>query len=95
MEIAVLVEQYYDKYIGRYGDTALPGHLKTLSAILRCRTPESGMVSRNLIDTTDSLRRDGSDSTVTRTYRVNGEDFLVPKRKLWSKVASITVNSGK
>ena len=23
-------------------ETALPGHLKTLSAILRCRTPESG-----------------------------------------------------
>lgn len=42
MEIAALVEQYYDKYIGRYGDTALPGHLKTLSAILRCRTPQSG-----------------------------------------------------
>ncbi len=42
MEMAALVTQYYDKYIGRYGDTALPGHLKTLSAILRCRTPESG-----------------------------------------------------
>ncbi len=42
MEMAALVEQYYDKYIGRYGDTALPSHLKTLSAILRCRTPESG-----------------------------------------------------
>ena len=42
MEMAALVDQYYDKYIGRYGDTALPGHLKTLSSILRCRTPESG-----------------------------------------------------
>lgn len=42
MEMAVLVEQYYNKYIGRYGDTVLPGQLKTLSAILRCRTPESG-----------------------------------------------------
>lgn len=42
MEMAALVAQYYDKYIGRYGDTALPGHLKTLSAILRCRTPASG-----------------------------------------------------
>ena len=42
MEMATLVDQYYDKYLGRYGDTALPGHLKTLSAILRCRTPESG-----------------------------------------------------
>jgi hypothetical protein len=42
MEMATLVDQYYDNYIGRYGDTALPGHLKTLRAILRCRTPESG-----------------------------------------------------
>lgn len=42
MEMADLVDKYYDKYISRYGDTALPGHLKTLSAILRCRTPESG-----------------------------------------------------
>jgi len=42
MEMAALVDQYYDKYLGRYGDTALHGHLKTLSAILRCRTPESG-----------------------------------------------------
>ena len=42
MEMATLVDQYYDKYIGKYGATALPGHLKTLKAILRCRTPESG-----------------------------------------------------
>lgn len=42
MEMATLVDKYYDRYISRYGDTALPGHLKTLSAILRCRTPESG-----------------------------------------------------
>jgi len=42
MEMAALVNQYYDQYIGKYGDTALPGHLKTLNSILRCRTPESG-----------------------------------------------------
>ena len=42
MEMAALVNQYYDKYICSYGDTALPGHLKTLNAILHCRTPESG-----------------------------------------------------
>jgi hypothetical protein len=35
MEMATLVDQYYDKYIGRYSDIALPGHLKTLSTILR------------------------------------------------------------
>jgi hypothetical protein len=42
MEMASLVAQYFDRYIDRYGETALPGHLKTLRAILRCRTPESG-----------------------------------------------------
>jgi len=42
MEMAALVNQYYEKYIGKYGATALPGHLKTLGAILRCRTPEAG-----------------------------------------------------
>ena len=29
---------------------------------------EGSMISRKLIDTTDTLRRGGSDSTVTRTY---------------------------
>lgn len=42
MEMASLVAQYFGRYIDRYGDTALPSHLKTLRAILRCRTPESG-----------------------------------------------------
>ncbi len=42
MEMAILVEQYYDAYIAKYGATALPGHFKALSAIRRCRTPSSG-----------------------------------------------------
>ncbi len=42
MEMAILVGQYYDEYIAKYGATALPGHLKALSAIRRCRTPDSG-----------------------------------------------------
>lgn len=42
MEMASLVHQYYDAFIASFGNTALPGHLKTLNAIRRCRTPESG-----------------------------------------------------
>ena len=53
------------------------------------------MSGRKLVDTTDSLRRGGSDSTVTRTYRATGETLLVPNRNIWNKVSSITVNSGK
>jgi hypothetical protein len=56
---------------------------------------EGSMSSRKLFDTTISLRRGGSDSTVTRAYRATGEALLVPVRNHRSKVGSITVNSGK
>lgn len=42
MKLASIVEHYYDAYIEKYGDTALPSHLKALNAIRRCRTPDSG-----------------------------------------------------
>jgi hypothetical protein len=42
MEMSSVVEQYYDAFLAKYGDTALPSHWKTLQAILRCRTPDSG-----------------------------------------------------
>lgn len=42
MELAPIINQYYDAYIAKYGDTALPGHLKAINAIRRCRTPDSG-----------------------------------------------------
>lgn len=42
MELASLVHQYYDLFMSRFGDTALPGQLKALDAIRRCRTPEAG-----------------------------------------------------
>jgi hypothetical protein len=42
LELASIIEQYYDAYMTRYGDNALPGHLKALNAILRCRTPDAG-----------------------------------------------------
>lgn len=42
MELAPIIDQYRDAFIGKYGDTVLPGHLKTMNAICRCRTPGSG-----------------------------------------------------
>ena len=42
MKLASIINQYYDLFMIKYGNTALPGHLKALNAIRRCRTPDSG-----------------------------------------------------
>ena len=42
MELASIINQYYDAFMIKYGDTVLPGHLKAMNAIRRCRTPDSG-----------------------------------------------------
>jgi len=42
MEMSSIVEQYFDAFTDKYGDRALPSHWKTLQAIIRCRTPDSG-----------------------------------------------------
>jgi len=42
MELASIINQYYDAFMTRHGDTALPGHLKAMNAIRSCRTPDSG-----------------------------------------------------
>ena len=42
MELASIINQYYDAFMIKYGDTALPDHIKAMNAIRRCRTPDSG-----------------------------------------------------
>jgi len=42
MELAAIIDQYYDAFIAKHADTLLLGHLKALNAIRRCRTPDSG-----------------------------------------------------
>ena len=42
MELASIINQYYDAFIAKHADTLLHGHLKALNAIRRCRTPDSG-----------------------------------------------------
>ena len=42
MELAAIINQYRDAFMDKYGHTALPGQLKAMDAISRCRTPDSG-----------------------------------------------------
>jgi len=42
MELASIVNDYYDAFIHKYAHLVLPGHLKALRAIRNCRTPDSG-----------------------------------------------------
>lgn len=42
MEMATIVNQYYQGYIDKYGNKALPSQHKTLNAIRNCRTVNSG-----------------------------------------------------
>ena len=42
MKMASIINQYHDAFMTKYGDAALPGHLKALNAIRSCRTPDSG-----------------------------------------------------
>jgi hypothetical protein len=44
MELASIINQYYVSFMTKHSDTLLPGHLKALNAIRRCRTPDSGEV---------------------------------------------------
>jgi len=42
MQIASLIHQYHDALQAEYGSRLLPGHLRAIDAISRCRTPEAG-----------------------------------------------------
>lgn len=44
MKLAPLIAQYQDDLENRFGNQLLPGHRRTLAAILRCRTPQAGQV---------------------------------------------------
>jgi len=42
MELAAIINQYYDAYAVKYAGSILPGHLNAVNAICSCRTPDSG-----------------------------------------------------
>ena len=42
MELAAILHQYDAPFTAKYGARLKPCHLRALSAILRCRTPQAG-----------------------------------------------------
>ena len=42
MQLAAILNQYHDVFQAKYGSRLLPGHLRAIDAIQRCRTPEAG-----------------------------------------------------
>lgn len=44
MQLAAILNQYHDVFRAIYGSRLLPGHLRAIDAIQRCRTPESGQL---------------------------------------------------
>jgi len=42
MQLASILDQYYDALLAEYGSRLLPGHLRAIDAIRRCRTPDAG-----------------------------------------------------
>jgi hypothetical protein len=42
MQLAAILNQYHDVFQAKYGSRLLPGHLRAIDAIQRCRTPEFG-----------------------------------------------------
>jgi hypothetical protein len=60
-----------------------------------CGTCEGSRVRRSLADAAGSLRRGGSDGTVTRTLQATGETLLAPPRKRRKRVGPITSAPGK
>ena len=41
MQLALILDQYYDAFQAKYGSRLLPGHLRAIDAISRCRTPQA------------------------------------------------------
>jgi hypothetical protein len=54
MELATIVNQYYDSLLAKFGDSLLPTHFKALHAICHCRTPVSGEVYVRCLDCNNS-----------------------------------------
>jgi len=44
MQLASILNQYHDAFQEKYGSRLLPGHLRAIEAISRCRTPEAGQL---------------------------------------------------
>jgi hypothetical protein len=50
MLLASILDQYHDAFQAKYGTRLLPGHLRAIDAISRCRTPQAGHLLVQCID---------------------------------------------
>jgi len=50
MQLASILDQYHDALQAKYGSQLLPGHLRAIDAIRRCRTPEAGELFVQCLD---------------------------------------------
>jgi len=50
MELASLIHQYLPTFKAKYGDCLLPGHLRAIRAMQRCRTPNAGQIQLQCSD---------------------------------------------
>jgi len=44
MQFAAILDQYHDAFQAKYSTRLLPGHLRAINAINRCRTPDAGQL---------------------------------------------------
>ena len=44
MQLASILDPYHEPFMAKYGSRLLPGHLRAIDAIRRCRTPEAGQL---------------------------------------------------
>ena len=42
MDLASVIDQYFDTFMTKYADRVLPSQMKAIYAMRRCRTPDSG-----------------------------------------------------
>ena len=44
MQLAPILDQYHDGFLAKYRPRLLPGHLRAIDTIRRCRTPQGGQL---------------------------------------------------
>jgi len=57
MQLASILDQYYDAFQDKYGPRLLPAHVRAIQAIRSCRTPQAGQVLVQCMDCGYSLER--------------------------------------
>jgi hypothetical protein len=57
MQLASILDQYHDAFEAKYGSRLLPGQLRAVDAISRCRTPEAGQLLVQCIDCGHAMLR--------------------------------------